>query len=94
MAIHSDSASGRIDWRADYDSHRYQVIDPPQPVQESLIRLHRRLGLCYGACDLAITPDGRWVFFVVTPGGQWSWLADACGLPIASALADLLQVMR
>lgn len=91
VAIHSDSAAGRIDWRADYDSHRYQVIDPPEPVRKSLVTLHRRLGLWYGACDLAITPDGDWVFFEVNPAGQWSWLADACGLPIATALADLLQ---
>ena len=94
VAIHSDSASGRIDWRSDYDSHRYQLIDPPEPVRQGLAALHRRLGLWYGACDFAITPAGEWVFFEVNPAGQWSWLADACGLPIAGALADLLQVTR
>jgi ATP-grasp ribosomal peptide maturase len=94
VAIRSDSEAGQIDWRADYDSHHYQVIDLPAEIRKSLITLHRRLGLLYGACDLAVTPGGQWVFFEVNPAGQWGWLADACGLPVASALADLLARTR
>lgn len=90
VAIHADSAAGRIDWRADYDSHRYEVLDLPERVQHGLITLHARLGLVYGACDLIITPDGEVVFLEVNQGGEWGWLAAECGLPIASALADVL----
>lgn len=28
-AIHSGSEAGRVDWRADYDSHRYHTVEPP-----------------------------------------------------------------
>lgn len=91
VAIFADSDAAHIDWRADYDAHRYEVIELPMAVREGLVRLHRRLGLTFGACDLAVTPTGEWVFFEVNPAGQWGWLAEHCELPIAGALADILQ---
>lgn len=90
-AIHSDSEAGHVDWRADYDSHRYETVDVPDAVRDGLVKLHHRLGLAYGACDLAITPEGEWVFFETNPAGQWAWLADHGAAPVAGALADLLQ---
>jgi glutathione synthase/RimK-type ligase-like ATP-grasp enzyme len=93
-AIHTESEAGRVDWRADYDSHRYQTVEPPPAVREALVRLHRRLGLTFGAVDLAITPDGEWVFFETNPAGQWAWLAEHGARPVASALADVLEKGR
>jgi hypothetical protein len=37
-----------------------------------------------------VTPEGEWVFLEVNPNGQWAWLQDETGLPIASAIADAL----
>lgn len=91
VAIHVDSAAGRVDWRSDYDSHRYEVIEPPEPVRSGLLSLHERLGPVYGASDFVITPEGDWVFLEVNQGGEWGWLAEGCGLPLASAVADLLE---
>jgi len=47
--------------------------------------------LNYGALDFVITPAGDWRFLEVNPNGQWLWLADETGLPIAEAIADELQ---
>jgi hypothetical protein len=41
VAIHADSEQGRIDWRSDYDCHRYEVIELPAPVRDSLVELCR-----------------------------------------------------
>lgn len=90
-AIEAESEAGHVDWRADYDSHRYATIEPPRQVRDALVELHRRLGLVYGACDLAVTPEGEWVFFETNPAGQWAWLAEHGAAPVAGALADLLQ---
>lgn len=90
VAIHADSATGRVDWRSDYDALRYEAIDLPAPVRDALVDLHSRLGLVYGACDLIVTPEGETVFLEVNQGGEWGWLAAECELPIASALADAL----
>jgi glutathione synthase/RimK-type ligase-like ATP-grasp enzyme len=91
VAIHADSPAGRVDWRADYDSHSYEVIELPPPIREGLLALHRKLGLVYGACDLALDTDGNWVFFETNQVGEWGWLAEECGIPVASALADILE---
>jgi ATP-grasp ribosomal peptide maturase len=91
VAIHASSPAGRVDWRTDYDSHTYEVIDLPGPVRKGLVALHRELGLTYGACDIALDTQGDWVFFETNPGGEWGWLAEACGIPAAPALADILE---
>jgi hypothetical protein len=66
-------AEGRAggDWRSDYDAHRYEVAELPSPVRESLVRMHQRLGLVFGACDPIRTPEDEWVFLETNPAGEW-----------------------
>jgi ATP-grasp ribosomal peptide maturase len=91
VAIHTTSEKGRVDWRADYDSHAYEVIDLPTDLRGKLLDLHQRLGLVFGAADLIRTPDGGWVFLETNQCGEWGWLAAATDLPITQTFADLLQ---
>ncbi|MGH3806966.1 MAG: hypothetical protein ACRDRU_10105 [Pseudonocardiaceae bacterium] len=44
----------------------------------------------FGAFDFSVTPDGRWWFLECNPAGQWGWIAEETGLPIAGAIADEL----
>ncbi|MFE7116615.1 hypothetical protein ACFU99_14500 [Streptomyces sp. NPDC057654] len=37
VAIHTDTAVGRVDWRSDRDSHRYEPIDLPEPTNKALV---------------------------------------------------------
>lgn len=94
VAIHASSNVGQIDWRADYDSHTYELITLPDHVTEGLVRLHRNLGLTYGACDLVATPEGEWVFLETNPNGEWEWLEGEAGAPITTAIADILEKGR
>jgi hypothetical protein len=91
VAIHAESERGRTDWRSDYDSHRYEVIELPGDISHGLVELHRRLGLLYGAADLICEPSGRIRFLETNQCGEWGWLAAETSLPVAAALADLLQ---
>jgi ATP-grasp ribosomal peptide maturase len=91
VAIRSVSAAGRVDWRADYDSLTYEVIDVPHRVTLGIRRFLFALGLHYVVFDFVITPDGRWVMLECNPAGQWLWLEHETGAPIAAALADLLM---
>ena len=50
-----------------------------------------RLGLCYGAIDMILTPDGRYVFIEINPNGQYLWIEQETGLPISAAICDLLM---
>ena len=53
--------------------------------------LVRRLGLAYGAIDLVLTPDGRYVFLEINPNGQYLWIEQLTGLPISEAIAEWLM---
>jgi glutathione synthase/RimK-type ligase-like ATP-grasp enzyme len=54
------------------------------------VALLRRLGLSYGAVDLILTPDDRFVFLEINPNGQYLWVQRATGLPIGEAVCDTL----
>ncbi|MGS0688468.1 MvdC/MvdD family ATP grasp protein [Nakamurella sp. GG22] len=91
-AIHSQEAHHtRNDWRR-YDSARtpMQPIELPDEVADRCRSLLRELDLLYGAIDLVLTPDGRYVFLEINPNGQYLWIEHDTGLQISAAIADLL----
>ncbi|MFI6177443.1 ATP-dependent carboxylate-amine ligase [Nonomuraea sp. NPDC051191] len=91
--IHSQvSNHTRYDWRH-YDPGATPVLphDLPGDVAGRCLELVERLGLTYGAIDLILTPDGRHVFLEINPNGQFLWIEDATGLPISTAIGELLK---
>jgi len=44
----------------------------------------------YGAIDLRLTPEGRYVFLEINPAGQFLYIEYATGQPIAAAIARKL----
>lgn len=91
--IHSQRTNHtRHDWRRyDHYETRYLPHELPQDVATSCLRLVEELGLCYGAIDMVITPDRRYVFLEINPNGQYLWIEEATGLPISDAICDLLM---
>jgi glutathione synthase/RimK-type ligase-like ATP-grasp enzyme len=49
--------------------------------------------LFYGAVDLILAEDGTYVFLELNPFGQWAWIQDLCGLPIAEAHCQLFRLL-
>ncbi|MEZ4456069.1 MAG: hypothetical protein R2882_05895 [Gemmatimonadales bacterium] len=68
----------------------YRPHELPLEVQERILLLMRRLGLEYGAIDFRLTPEGEYVFLEINPAGQFLYIEQATGLPIAAALAGHL----
>lgn len=91
VRIDATSAAAQEDWRSDYDALSYSIIHLPFELRAKLLLLMARLGLVYGAFDLIHDISGRWVFLEVNQRGEFGWLADATGLAIYSAMADLLE---
>ncbi|WP_036480469.1 MvdD family ATP-grasp ribosomal peptide maturase [Myxosarcina sp. GI1] len=93
-AIDSQSNShARHDWRRQglvmiKDWKSYEL---PSEITEKLLELMRYFGLNYGAIDLILTPDNRYVFLEVNPVGEFFWLEcyPPC-FPISQAIAELL----
>ena len=90
IAIYANSATGRVDWRADFPALSYEIIDPPPAVQTGVTTYLKLLGLAFAAFDFAIDQSGTWWFLESNSSGQYGWLEDATGAPISQAIADLL----
>ncbi|AKL74098.1 hypothetical protein IMCC26256_111829 [Actinobacteria bacterium IMCC26256] len=85
------SMDGLDDWRrADPESIAHRPVTLDDPTATRCRRLARALGLEFGAFDLVVTPEGETVFLEVNPNGQWLWIEDFTGLPIAAAIARWL----
>jgi glutathione synthase/RimK-type ligase-like ATP-grasp enzyme len=85
----------QIDWRAaawhdPTESAPHTAADLPSEVETFCRSLVHSYGLCFGAIDLIVTPGGDFVFLELNPNGQWAWIEQRTGLPIASALIDVL----
>jgi len=79
-----------IDWRRRGSDLSHTKHTLPSELDRRCRRLVESYGLNFGAIDLAQRPDGSYVFFEINPNGQWAWIEQLCGLPVASHLADLL----
>jgi len=85
--------AARHDWRRDRDiedASYYKCYNLPPDVELRCVHYVKALGLCFGAIDMILTPRGEYVFLEINPNGQWAWIQDLTGLPIAEAIADLL----
>ncbi|WP_240797510.1 ATP-grasp ribosomal peptide maturase [Streptomyces sp. F001] len=92
--IHAGSDAARVDWRSDYDALSYDVGKVPDDVRAGVLGWMEHFRLNFGAFDFAVTPAGDWVMFECNPSGEWSWIQNRTGLPIAAHIADLLAKGR
>lgn len=83
--------SDLLDWRPGHSRLTYTPIEPPPGIETALRRYLRHFGLVFGAFDFCVDGDGRWWFLECNPSGQWYWLQTETGLPMLTALADLLE---
>lgn len=91
--IHSQANDkAKDDWRRTSPKHiPHSIHKLPEQIQNNCISLVRYLGLEFGALDMIKTPDGRYIFLEINPNGQWLWIEEFTGLPIAAALAEALM---
>lgn len=88
--ILADTDGGLLDWRADYAALSYEPVSLPPNVESSLLVMTERLGLAFAAADFVVTADDRHYLVDLNPSGQWGWIQEATGLPIAAAIAAQL----
>ena len=48
------------------------------------------LGLTFGAIDLVLDEQGALQFLEINPNGEWMWIEDLVGYPIADRIASFL----
>jgi len=89
-AIHSAESAYEADYRMDLDDARVEPFELPGDVKCRIEQLMSRLGLLYGAIDMRLTPDERFVFLEVNPSGEWLFIEERSGQPITATFARLL----
>jgi glutathione synthase/RimK-type ligase-like ATP-grasp enzyme len=92
--IKSAERPGSVDFRMSVGDAELAAIELPGDLADMLRALLKRLGLVYGAIDLRRTPEGEYYFFEVNTAGEFLFVEDRTGQPIARALADWLAEPR
>jgi glutathione synthase/RimK-type ligase-like ATP-grasp enzyme len=92
VAIDSQNTPDAIhDWRRAQTSLVHHPYKLPLEVEDKCRRLVKKLGLEFGALDLIVTPENRYVFVEINPNGQWAWIQQLCPeIPMRETLVDLL----
>jgi glutathione synthase/RimK-type ligase-like ATP-grasp enzyme len=88
--IDSQATAYPHDFRMDMGSAAIAEHILPAAIAENLHALMSKLGLVYGAIDMRQTPGGEYVFLEVNPAGQWLFVEQQTGQPIAAAIAETL----
>lgn len=94
VAIYAHSPEAKVDFRSDYSSLAYEVVDPPQHVLDGIRAYMDTFGLAYACFDFAVGPgpEGSETFWFLEANcrGQHGWLEQQTSLPISAAIAELL----
>lgn len=91
-AIHSQmTSSTKEDWRQyDLKNTPHEAFELPDTIRTKLVELVKDLGLVFGCIDMIVTKTGEFIFLEINPNGQWLWIQELTGMPIAEAIAQLL----
>jgi len=90
FACRIESTNGEqipIDWRIKKNGLDFIPTAIPEDISTKCKDLVGRLGLVFGAIDLARVGD-EYVFLEINPNGEWGWLQDR--FPIAETICEYL----
>lgn len=76
--------------RYDFEYTPYTRYELPDDIKHRCIQITKRFGLGFGCVDMAVTPDGEYIFFEINPNGQWLGIEMKTELPIASSITQVL----
>jgi glutathione synthase/RimK-type ligase-like ATP-grasp enzyme len=82
---------GPVDFRMHVGNSSVRAETLPADLCDKVLELQRRLGLVYGAIDVRRTPQGEYYFFEVNTAGEFLFIEDRTGQPIARAIGDWLS---
>lgn len=90
--LSQDREETQVDWRqGSRPDLKHERIELPQEIEEKCFRLMQCLNLRYGAIDLVCDQRGKLWFLEINPNGQWAWIENLTGYPIAAAIVDELE---
>jgi ATP-grasp ribosomal peptide maturase len=91
FCVRIESSVERLDWRSDYETLSYKVVEPSGKMVEQMQYYLKRFGLMFGCFDFAVDSSDVPYFLECNPNGQWAWMEPPTGLPMTAAFADALE---
>ena len=89
----SKSKDSEIDWRR--EGHKtldaWVPYDLPADIEEKMLTMMDKLGLNYGAGDILLTHDDRYLFLEINPAGEFFWIDRIMDHQISDAIGDVLM---
>lgn len=87
--IHSqDSEVAKHDFRIATKGLEHELITLPDHLLSMIREFMESLSIEFGCFDFLEVDDGDPYFLECNPNGQWLWIEERTGAPIASAIAD------
>jgi hypothetical protein len=87
----NDDPAANLDWKlGQLSKFRHERYELPKDIVNKCQIFMEKMGLNYGAIDLIVTPENKFVFLEVNPSGAWGWIEGKLGFPISESIADLL----
>ena len=84
----------QTDWRhSSVTELEHEILELPEQIAKKCIEIVRRLELRFGAIDLVLDKRGAYWFLECNPNGQWAWIENRTGLPIAAAIVSAMESM-
>jgi glutathione synthase/RimK-type ligase-like ATP-grasp enzyme len=91
-SIDTSKSSGEPDWRRiSSDDQKWQYHTLPHKLEQCCIALVQKFNLHFGALDLILTPQDEYYFLELNANGQWVWIEMITGMPMSTAMIELLS---
>ncbi|MBA4320017.1 MAG: hypothetical protein C0412_16575 [Flavobacterium sp.] len=80
------------DWRRVESSQlSHKLHHLPSEIERKCKLLVKKLNLKFGAIDLILTPENKYIFLEINPNGQWAWIQQLCPeIPLRETLIEQL----
>lgn len=81
----------QVDWRKIHPKKLvHKIFKLPPDISDLCVLLVKTLGLNYGAVDMILTPESKYVFLEINPSGAWGWLEHLTGIEVSKEIANFL----
>lgn len=91
-----EDSKAALDWRViSYRTLPTTYDTLPKEMADRVLAFVKACGFVAGSLDLAMTPDGEYVFFEINETGQFIWLEESCPeIPLLDIFASFLASGR
>jgi glutathione synthase/RimK-type ligase-like ATP-grasp enzyme len=78
----------KTDWRR--KKLKFKSFELPEMIKTKCIKLVKDLNISFGAIDIILTPEDKYIFLEINPNGQWAWIEFDTEQKISQSIIEYL----